>query len=61
MKERVAELLAKTTKLKEKEIKLIARYINDAISNHKNNKTLKQVNKEVKKLCKKFPIYKNLK
>ena len=58
---RIGVPAATTRGMKEKEIKLIAQYINDAISNHKNNKTLKQVNKEVKKLCKKFPIYKNLK
>ncbi|HDZ85075.1 MAG TPA: serine hydroxymethyltransferase, partial [Candidatus Moranbacteria bacterium] len=50
-----------TRGMKEKEIKKIAEWINDAIENRKNNKKLNQIHKEVIKLCKKFPIYKNLK
>lgn len=50
-----------TRGMKEKEIIKIAEWINDAIENRKNNKALKQIHKEVIKLCKKFPIYKNLK
>jgi len=50
-----------TRGMKEKEIVKIASWIKDAIENHKNNKMLKQIHKEVIALCKKFPIYKNLK
>jgi glycine hydroxymethyltransferase len=50
-----------TRGMKEKEIRLISRWINDAIENHKNNKVLEKIHKEVIKLCKSFPIYKNLK
>ena len=50
-----------TRGMKEKEIKKIAQWINDAVENHKNEKVLKQIHKEVIVLCKKFPIYKNLK
>lgn len=58
---RIGVPAATTRGMREKEIKLIAGWINNAISNHKNNKTLKQINKEVKALCKKFPIYENIK
>ncbi len=50
-----------TRGMKEKEIKMIAGWINEAIENRKNKKTLKQIHKEVISLCKKFPIYQNLK
>lgn len=50
-----------TRGMKEKEIRIIVKWINDAIDNHKNEKKLKEIHKEVIKLCKKFPIYKNLK
>jgi len=50
-----------TRGMKEKEIRMIAKWIKDVIENHKNEKMLKQVHKEVIALCKKFPIYKNLK
>lgn len=50
-----------TRGMKEKEIRMIAKWIKNAIENHKNEKALKQIHKEVIVLCKKFPIYKNLK
>lgn len=50
-----------TRGMKEKEIKMIVRWINDALENHKNEKELKKIHSEVIKLCKKFPIYKNVK
>lgn len=46
-----------TRGMKEKEIKIIARWIKDTIENHTNEKKLKEIHKEVIKLCKKFPIY----
>jgi len=50
-----------TRGMKEKEIKIIAKWIKEAIENHKDEKFLKKLHQEVIKLCKKFPIYKNLK
>ncbi len=47
-----------TRKMKEKEVKQIAKWINDAIENHDNEKELKKIHKEVKALCAKFPLYK---
>lgn len=47
--------------MKEKEIKMIAKWIKDAIENHQDKKVLKQIGVEVKNLCKKFPLYKNIK
>jgi glycine hydroxymethyltransferase len=49
-----------TRGMKEKEIKIISWWIKEAIENHKNKKILMQIKKEVITLCKKFPIYKNL-
>ena len=49
-----------TLGMKEKEIKQIAKWINEVMENHKNEKALKKIHQEVIKLCKKFPIYKNL-
>ncbi len=50
-----------TRGMKEKEIKLIASWINEAIRNRKNKKVLAKLRKEVMSLCKKFPIYKSIK
>lgn len=47
-----------TRGMKEKEIVKICTWIKEAIINHKNNKALKQLHSEVKKLCGRFPIYK---
>ena len=49
-----------TRGMKEKEIVKIAKWIKDTIENHRNNKKLKEIKKEVIALCKRFPIYKNL-
>ncbi|HPN54494.1 MAG TPA: serine hydroxymethyltransferase [Candidatus Moranbacteria bacterium] len=46
-----------TRGMKEKEIKIISKWIKEAIENHKNEKLLKKLHQEVIKLCKKFPIY----
>jgi len=48
-----------TRGMKEKEVKLIAKWIKEALENHRNNKILKHIHKEVKALCKNFPIYNN--
>jgi len=50
-----------TRGMKEKEIRTIARLINDAIENRSDKKRIKEIKKEVVTLCKKFPIYKNIK
>lgn len=47
--------------MKEKEIRKIALWITRAIENHTDEKILKEMHKEVIALCKKFPLYKNLK
>lgn len=47
--------------MKEKEIKIISRWIKDTIESKDDKKKLKKIHSEVIKLCKKFPIYKNLK
>jgi len=49
-----------TRGMKEKEIMLIARWIKDVIKNHNDEKLLKKIREEVRKLCKKFPIYTKL-
>lgn len=43
--------------MKEKEMEIIASWINEAISNFDNEKKLKEIAKKVKTLCDKFPIY----
>lgn len=50
-----------TRGMKEKEMKIIAGWITDVVKNHTNKKYLRQVKKEVAKLCGKFPIYTKLK
>jgi glycine hydroxymethyltransferase len=50
-----------TRGMKEKEVKIISKWIKDAIENHQDEKYLKKLHSEVIKLCKKFPIYKNIK
>jgi len=47
-----------TRGMKEKEIKIICKWIKDAIKNRNNEKLLKKLRKDVVKMCKKFPIYK---
>jgi glycine hydroxymethyltransferase len=50
-----------TRGMKEKEIKMIAKWIKEAIENRNDKKKIESLHKEVIKLCKKFPIYKTLK
>ncbi|HAT73772.1 MAG: Serine hydroxymethyltransferase [Candidatus Moranbacteria bacterium GW2011_GWF2_36_839] len=50
-----------TRGMKEKEIKIISKWIKDAIENKDDKKELKKIHNEVIKLCRKFPLYKNLK
>ena len=45
-----------TRGMKEKEVKVISKWINEAISNHTDKKVLEKIHKEVIKLCKKFPL-----
>ncbi|HOX54145.1 MAG: serine hydroxymethyltransferase [Candidatus Omnitrophica bacterium] len=49
-----------TRGMKEKEMKLIAELIDRIISNHSDEKIIKQVAGEVTKLIKKFPLYKDI-
>ncbi|MDD5428438.1 MAG: serine hydroxymethyltransferase [Candidatus Omnitrophica bacterium] len=49
-----------TRGMKEAEMRLIARLIDEVISDPSGDKNLKGVSGEVKKLVKKFPLYKNL-
>jgi glycine hydroxymethyltransferase len=49
-----------TRGMKEKEVRIIARWIKEVIENHRDEKYLKKLHSEVIRLCKKFPIYKNL-
>jgi glycine hydroxymethyltransferase len=49
-----------TRGMKEKEVKIIAKWINEAIENRKDAKKIKMLHKEVITLCKRFPIYSNL-
>jgi len=45
-----------TRGMKEKEMTKIASWINDACDNYKNEKRLKEIHKEVVRMCKKFPL-----
>lgn len=48
---------ATTTRgMKEAEMKLIARFINEAITNFKNETKFSEIKNEVENLCKKFPV-----
>lgn len=46
--------------MKEKEIKKIASWIDEIISNHSDLKKLASIRKEVTSFCKKYPIYPNM-
>ncbi|MDH4330095.1 MAG: serine hydroxymethyltransferase [Candidatus Moranbacteria bacterium] len=46
-----------TRGMKEEETRKIANWINAAIENHDDEKVLKMIHREVKALCKKFPLY----
>jgi glycine hydroxymethyltransferase len=50
-----------TRGMKEREIKMIAKWIKEVVEKHQDKKMLAKIHKEVITLCKKFPIYKNLK
>jgi glycine hydroxymethyltransferase len=50
-----------TRGMKEKEIKMIAHWIKRVIDKRNDKKELAKIKKEVTTLCKKFPIYKNIK
>lgn len=43
--------------MKEKEIKKIAAWIDEIVSNHEDERKLAAIKKEVTKFCKKYPIY----
>jgi glycine hydroxymethyltransferase len=58
---RIGVPAATTRGMKEKEIKMIAGWINEAIENRKSEAKLRIIRQEVKKLCKKFPLYTKLK
>jgi len=58
---RIGTAAITTRGFKEKESIRVAELIALAIKNLDNKKVLKEVSAEVNKLCKKFPIYKNLK
>ena len=45
-----------TRGMKEKEVKMISSWINQAVENHADEKILAKLHKEVIKLCKKFPL-----
>ena len=49
-----------TRGMKEPEMKQIAKWICDGIGSNQDNKKLKQIHIQVKDLCKKYPIYRNL-
>jgi glycine hydroxymethyltransferase len=53
---RIGTPAATTRKMKEKEIKKIVRWIDEALQNKENKKVLARIKKEVKKLCLAFPI-----
>ena len=46
-----------TRGMKEKEVKQLARIIDEALRNQNDKKILKQLRTEVKMLCKQFPLY----
>jgi glycine hydroxymethyltransferase len=46
--------------MREKEVKMIAKWIDEAIANHTNKKVLNKLHQEVIRLCKKFPVYSKL-
>ncbi len=46
-----------TRGMKEKEMKMVARWISDALENRQKENVLRKIHAEVSALCKKFPIY----
>lgn len=49
---------ATTRWMKTEEMKIIAKVFKEAVENHENEEKLEELRKEIKELCKKFPIYK---
>jgi len=45
-----------TRGMKEKEIKQISKWINEAIENRNNKGVLRRLHKEVVKICRRFPV-----
>jgi glycine/serine hydroxymethyltransferase len=43
--------------MKEKEVRELARIMDEALRSRTDKKALKRLHAEVKKLCKKFPLY----
>jgi len=50
-----------TRKMKEREMMLIAQYIQEAIGNRNDRQKLKEIKQKVSLLTKKFPLYPELK
>ena len=57
---RIGTAAATTRGMKEKEMEQIANFINTVISNYKDEEKLESVRAEVKELCSKFPLYKDI-
>ncbi len=57
---RIGTAAATTRGMKEKEMEQIADFINTVINNYKDEEKLESVREEVKELCSKFPLYKDL-
>lgn len=54
---RIGVPAATTRGLKVAEMRLIARWMDDAVRNRENTKLLKQIRREVLELCRDFPVY----
>jgi glycine hydroxymethyltransferase len=57
---RIGTPAATTRGMKEKEMAVIASFINDAINNYDNDNRLNEIKADVKDLCSKFPLYSEL-
>jgi glycine hydroxymethyltransferase len=58
---RIGTPIVTTRKMKEPEMVVIADLISQVINNPNNTKVLERVKEKVKRLCKKFPIYEDIK
>ncbi len=56
---RVGTAAVTTRGMKEAEMRVIANFIDDAITNRTNESKLASIKTDVRKLCEKFPFYKN--